>query len=57
MTAADLPKKFLDILVCPKCKKEKVKPADDGFVCASCKVVFPIQDGLPNFLLESAKPL
>jgi uncharacterized protein YbaR (Trm112 family) len=57
MTAADLPKQFLDMLICPKCKKEKLKPAESALVCGACKLAYPIVDGLPNFLLESAKPV
>lgn len=45
------------LLACPKCHgslKRESQPA--GFVCASCKLFFAIEDDLPNMLLDDAKP-
>ena len=49
---------LIEILACPKCKK-KVELASDesGFVCSACQLLYPIVDGIPNFLVEEAKPL
>ena len=46
------------IVACPKCKGP-VKLLDDesGFVCEACKLLYPIVDEIPNFLVEEAKPL
>ena len=53
-----LPRELLDIVACPKCKGKVALNSDEsGFVCESCKLLYPIQDGLPNFLIEEAKPL
>lgn len=51
-------KEVLDRLACPRCKgpvslDEKL----GGFVCRACRLLFPIEDGIPNFLLEDARPL
>jgi hypothetical protein len=48
-------KEVLDILVCPKCKGD-IKPTEeeDGLVCKSCKLLYPIREGMPNMLIEEA---
>lgn len=52
-----LSKDLLEILACPKCKgKVTLKDDQSGFVCASCKLLYPIVDDIPNFLIEEAKP-
>jgi uncharacterized protein len=51
-------KELAALLACPKCRKSVALAADEsGFVCDSCALVFPIEDGIPNFLLDEAKPL
>ncbi len=48
---------LLDILACPKCKGEvKLALDQSGFVCAACKLLYPIVDDIPDFLLEDARP-
>ena len=53
-----IPKEFLDILACPKCKTA-VKLTDDsrGLVCKKCSVVYEIRDGIPVMLIDEAVPL
>ena len=49
---------LLALLACPKCHSPVVLEADEsGFVCASCALVFHVEDGIPNFLIEEARPL
>ena len=49
---------LLEILACPKCKgKVTLKEDESGFVCEACKLLYPVQDGLPNFIIEEARPL
>jgi uncharacterized protein YbaR (Trm112 family) len=51
-------KELAALLACPKCRKSVVLAADESaFVCDSCALVFAIEDGIPNFLLDEAKPL
>lgn len=51
-------KDLLEIVACPKCKgKVSLKSDESGFVCERCRLVYAIEDGLPNFLLEEARPL
>lgn len=51
-------KELLEILACPKCKGP-VKLADDesAFTCPACRLSYAVQDGIPNFLIEEARPL
>ena len=52
-----LPKEFLEILACPKCKGD-VKQKGMFLVCEHCKLAFPILDEeVPDMLLEDAWPL
>lgn len=52
-------------LCCPKCKEpvsfqDAADPADEdegGFVCGACKVMYPVVQGIPNFLIKDARPL
>ncbi|MGH7840780.1 MAG: Trm112 family protein [Candidatus Binataceae bacterium] len=46
---------LLNILACPKCKAA-VRLNDDrtGLVCASCKLLYPIQDDIPIMLIDEA---
>ena len=51
---------LLAILACPKCRNS-LAPAspekDEGLVCGSCAVVYPILDDIPVLLIEEAIPL
>ena len=51
-------KELLDILVCPKCKGEiYLTDNEDGLICDQCKLLYEIQNDIPNMLIEDAKPL
>lgn len=53
-----LSKDLLDILACPKCKAPvKLTQAQDGLVCESCKLLYPIKEDIPIMLIDEAKPL
>ena len=47
---------LLEIVRCPKCLG-RVTERGDGLACEKCRLVFPVVDDIPNFLLEEAKPL
>ncbi len=50
-------KELLDILVCPKCKGEiYLNDDENGLICDHCKLLYEIQSGIPNMLIEDAKP-
>ena len=51
-------KNLASLLACPKCRRG-VRLLDDesGFACEACRLVYPIQDGIPNFLIDEARPL
>jgi uncharacterized protein YbaR (Trm112 family) len=42
---------LLEILVCPV-DKQDVKLEGDHLVCTSCGRTYPIEDGIPNMLVE-----
>jgi uncharacterized protein YbaR (Trm112 family) len=50
--------KLLEILVCPKCKGDlDPTPNQDGLICKSCQVKYPIKDDIPIMLIDEAIPL
>jgi uncharacterized protein YbaR (Trm112 family) len=47
--------KLLEILACPKCKGDLVlTEEEDGLVCESCKLLYPIKDDIPIMLIDEA---
>lgn len=53
-----LSKELLEIVRCPKCKGQvELKADESAFTCKACKLVYAVNDGIPNFLIEEAKPL
>ena len=51
-------KELLDILACPKCKGNvHLNEEEDGIVCDSCKLMYPIRDDIPIMLIDEAIPL
>jgi uncharacterized protein YbaR (Trm112 family) len=50
-----LSKELLDILICLQCKGSlELNEAQDGLVCSTCKLLYPIKDDIPVMLLEEA---
>jgi uncharacterized protein len=46
------------LLACPKCKGAlRPVPDPDGLACDACKLLYPIDDGIPNLLADDARPL
>lgn len=53
-----LNKSLIDILACPKCKGGLELAADESeFRCQACRLAYPVIEGIPNFIIEEAKPL
>ena len=51
-----IPQDFLDMLRCPLGPSEvHLEQADDGLVCQRCRLKFPVKDGIPSLLVESAE--
>jgi uncharacterized protein len=49
---------LLEILACPKCKGDvRLTDTQDGLVCASCKLMYPIKDDIPVMLIDEATRL
>lgn len=50
-------KELLEILACPKCKGDIVADKkEDGLICKSCKLLYPIRDDIPVMLIDEALP-
>jgi hypothetical protein len=51
-------RELIEILACPKCKGTLELRADESaFVCRACRLVYAVQDEIPNFIVEEAQPL
>ncbi len=51
-------RELVEIVACPKCKGTvKLKDDETGFVCTECRLVYPVVDGIPNFLVDEAQPV
>jgi uncharacterized protein YbaR (Trm112 family) len=49
---------LLEFVACPKCKGELVvRESPEGFACKTCKLFYPVEDDIPNFLIDEARPL
>lgn len=53
-----IPADLLEILACPRCK-QPVEPDEDhtNLTCRSCRLVYPVRDGIPVMLIDEARPL
>lgn len=51
-------KALLDILACPNCKGSlNYQKAEQELVCPTCRVAYPIRDGIPVMLSDEARAL
>ena len=49
---------LLDILVCPQCKGDlEYRPDEAVLICHSCRLAYPVEDGIPIMLIDEAKPV
>jgi len=49
---------LLEILACPKCKGDvRLSETEDGLICSSCKLLYPIKDDIPVMLIDEAIPI
>jgi uncharacterized protein len=49
---------LLAILVCPKCKGPlELRESESVLVCKTCRLQYPIRDGIPIMLIDEATPL
>jgi uncharacterized protein len=56
MTARTLAPLLLELLVCPQCKGDLVLAAGEaGLDCRTCKLRYPIRDGIPVMLIAEAQ--
>lgn len=48
---------LLKILVCPKCKGDiHLSENEEGLICPSCKLLYPIKNDIPVMLIDEAIP-
>ncbi|MBV8054113.1 MAG: Trm112 family protein [Deltaproteobacteria bacterium] len=49
---------LLDILACPKCKGGlRLADKQDGLICETCKLRYPIKDDIPIMLIDEAESI
>jgi len=49
---------LVEILACPKCKGPvELQPDQDGLICRTCQLLYPIRDDIPIMLIDEAQPL
>lgn len=49
---------LLEILVCPRCKGDlEYRTVPDSLTCHACRLIYPVEDGIPIMLIDEAKPL
>jgi uncharacterized protein YbaR (Trm112 family) len=51
---------LLEIVRCPKCRgkvEERQAGGTSGLACTACRLLYPIVDDVPDFLVEDARPL
>jgi uncharacterized protein YbaR (Trm112 family) len=50
--------KLLELLACPACDdRPPVRLEGDKLICDQCHRAYPIRDGIPEMLVESAETL
>ena len=53
----NVPAELLEILVCPKCRGElEYRAEPESLVCHACRLIYPVEDGIPIMLIDEAKP-
>src|SRR4051812_6406350 len=62
LTTTEMPLQpdLLEIVRCPKCLGRvagRAPESGEGLACGKCKLLYPIVDDIPNFLVEEAQPL
>ena len=51
-----LNKQLLEILACPKCKGELEYDAEKDLLrCHKCRLIYKIEDDIPNMLIDEAE--
>ena len=51
-----IPLELLEILACPKCKKEiKLNNDKKTIVCEHCKLLYKIENNIPIMLIEESE--
>ncbi len=49
---------LLKILACPRCKGGVILRDDEaGLVCDSCRLIYPVRDGIPVMLVDEAEKI
>ncbi len=55
---AELDKRLLEILACPKCKGNlQYKPKQERLECKKCRLAYKIEKGIPIMLVEKAEKI
>lgn len=54
-----VPAQLLDLLVCPKCKGDLEHQVGkvERLVCHTCRLAYPVREGIPIMLIDEAESL
>ena len=52
----ELSPELLKLLVCPRCHGE-LQEGVSGLTCSACRLLYPIEDGIPVMMIDRATPL
>lgn len=56
MSRLENTERLMEIIACPKCKGDvKLKKDEKEIICHNCRLKFPVEDDIPNMLLEEAE--
>ncbi len=48
---------LLAIIACPKCKGDlEYDEPNSKFICLNCRLIYKIENDIPNMLIEKAEP-
>ena len=54
------PEEWLVVLACPRCKgpltRAPASEARDELDCPNCQVAYPLREGVPQLLVDEARP-
>ncbi len=45
------------ILRCPRCRGLLAHPTPDAWDCPTCRVRYPVREGIPDFTQDAAQPI
>lgn len=52
----ELPAELMEVLVCPSCRTKFAWDYESNeLACTSCRLIYPVRDGIPILLVDQAR--